>query len=200
MGSNPTAARTTFLEDSCGCHSRAKSFPWPHSMVFVKNLRGQCCLYFWRVEEQKKKRGSVAEWSKALDLGSSLSGGVGSNPTAASSGFNQGREALRVLEKSLKILWEHFSLAVLANNMPRTFPQPDRLFAKAGWLSPAPGAPSFLCGLLTTCIVADDLSQSCVDLFFQTHRRLVVTATQPQALTRLGLDLFYASRIRLQLF
>ena len=27
--------------------------------------------------------GSVAEWSKALDLGSSLSGGVGSNPTAA---------------------------------------------------------------------------------------------------------------------
>ena len=28
--------------------------------------------------------GSVAEWSKALDLGSSLSGGVGSNPTAVS--------------------------------------------------------------------------------------------------------------------
>ena len=28
--------------------------------------------------------GSVAEWSKALDLGSSLSGGVGSNPTAIS--------------------------------------------------------------------------------------------------------------------
>ena len=27
--------------------------------------------------------GSVAEWSKALDLGSSLLGGVGSNPTAA---------------------------------------------------------------------------------------------------------------------
>ena len=27
-------------------------------------------------------QGSVAEWSKALDLGSSLSGGVGSNPTA----------------------------------------------------------------------------------------------------------------------
>ena len=27
--------------------------------------------------------GSVAEWSKALDLGSSLSGGVGSNPTTA---------------------------------------------------------------------------------------------------------------------
>ena len=26
--------------------------------------------------------GNVAEWSKALDLGSSLSGGVGSNPTA----------------------------------------------------------------------------------------------------------------------
>ena len=27
--------------------------------------------------------GSVAEWSKALDLGSSLFGGVGSNPTTA---------------------------------------------------------------------------------------------------------------------
>ena len=26
--------------------------------------------------------GRVAEWSKALDLGSSLSGGVGSNPTS----------------------------------------------------------------------------------------------------------------------
>ena len=28
--------------------------------------------------------GSVAEWSKALDLGSSLYGGMGSNPTTAS--------------------------------------------------------------------------------------------------------------------
>ena len=27
--------------------------------------------------------GSVAEWSKALDLGSSLCGGVGANPTTA---------------------------------------------------------------------------------------------------------------------
>ena len=36
--------------------------------------------------------GSVAEWSKALDLGSSLCGGVGSNPTTASalsSSFNR---------------------------------------------------------------------------------------------------------------
>ena len=31
---------------------------------------------------QNFANGSVAEWSKALDLGSSLSGGVGSNPTA----------------------------------------------------------------------------------------------------------------------
>ena len=30
-----------------------------------------------------RKRGSVAEWSKALVLGTSLFGGVGSNPTAA---------------------------------------------------------------------------------------------------------------------
>ena len=29
------------------------------------------------------QRGSVAEWSKALVLGTSLLGGVGSNPTAA---------------------------------------------------------------------------------------------------------------------
>ncbi len=29
------------------------------------------------------RQGSVAEWSKALVLGTSLSGGVGSNPTAA---------------------------------------------------------------------------------------------------------------------
>ncbi|CAM4707823.1 unnamed protein product [Leuciscus chuanchicus] len=36
------------------------------------------------------RRGSVAEGSKALDLGSSLFGGVGSNPTAASSGFKEG--------------------------------------------------------------------------------------------------------------
>ena len=32
--------------------------------------------------------GSVAEWSKALDLGSSLYGGVGSNPTTASGFFS----------------------------------------------------------------------------------------------------------------
>ncbi len=173
---------------------RTRWFLWRISAASVASISGG-----WK--GKKKKRGSVAEWSKALDLGSSLSGGVGSNPSAASSGFHQGREALRVLEKSLKILWEHFSLAVLANNMPRTFPQPIACLLRQGdSLSPAPGAPSFLCGLLTTCIVADDLSQSCVDLFFQTHRRLVVTATQPQALTRLGLGLFYASRIRLQLF
>ncbi|CAM4707879.1 unnamed protein product [Leuciscus chuanchicus] len=36
------------------------------------------------------RRGSVAEGSKAMDLGSSLFGGVGSNPTAASSGFKEG--------------------------------------------------------------------------------------------------------------
>ena len=35
-------------------------------------------LYYCR----RRCNGSVAEWSKALDLGSSLSGGVGSNPTA----------------------------------------------------------------------------------------------------------------------
>ncbi len=45
-------------------------------------LRGWLCLYFWRVEGWNWARkgqahiGSVAEWSKALDLGSSLYGGV----------------------------------------------------------------------------------------------------------------------------
>ena len=36
----------------------------------------------WRWISENWGIGSVAEWSKALDLGSSLSGGVGSNPTA----------------------------------------------------------------------------------------------------------------------
>ena len=35
------------------------------------------------LEVNGERQGSVAEWSKALDLGSSLFGGVGSNPTAA---------------------------------------------------------------------------------------------------------------------
>ena len=37
------------------------------------------------------RRGSVAEGSKALDLGSSLFWGVGSNPTAASSDYKEGQ-------------------------------------------------------------------------------------------------------------
>ncbi len=36
--------------------------------------------------------GSVAEWSKALVFGTSLFGGVGSNPTSASKLFAQGKE------------------------------------------------------------------------------------------------------------
>ena len=35
------------------------------------------------LDGKKGKHGSVAEWSKALVLGTSLFGGVGSNPTAA---------------------------------------------------------------------------------------------------------------------
>ncbi len=89
-------------------------------------------------KDKKKKRvrwwgsGSVAEWSKVLDLGSSLSGGVGSNPTASSSGFNQGREALRVLEKSLKYCESTFPWQCLQNNMPRTFPQPIACLLRQG--------------------------------------------------------------------
>ena len=45
--------------------------------------------------ERDTYRGSVAEWSKALDLGSSLSGGVGSNPTAANCDFKQGPACTR---------------------------------------------------------------------------------------------------------
>jgi hypothetical protein len=37
----------------------------------------------WQSVGSLTLKGSVAEWSKALDLGSSLSGGVVSNPTAA---------------------------------------------------------------------------------------------------------------------
>ncbi len=146
-------------------------------MVFVKNLPRPVLPLFPRVEGQKKKRGSVAEWSKVLDLGSSLSGGVGSNPTASSSGFNQGWEALRVLEKSLKILWEHFSLAVLANNMPRTFPQPIACLLRQGDSAPAPGdRPSsvvyWLLVLLLMIWVNPVLicsSKLIVDLLWQQH-------------------------------
>ncbi len=154
---------------------------------------------------KKKNGGSVAEWSKALDLGSSLSGGVGSNPTAASSGFNQGREALRVLEKSLKIFWEHFSLAVLAFNMPRTFPQPIactfpqpiacllRQGDSVLLLGPRPSSVVYWLLVLLLMIWVNPVlicsSKLIVDLLWQQH-----------ALTRLGLGLAYASRIRLQLF
>ena len=40
-------------------------------------------LNFHEHEGQAQHLGSVAEWSKALVLGTSLFGGVGSNPTAA---------------------------------------------------------------------------------------------------------------------
>ena len=45
---------------------------------------------FWKTQEDQRTQswtlwGSVAEWCKALDLGSSLYGGVGSNPTTANS-------------------------------------------------------------------------------------------------------------------
>ena len=35
------------------------------------------------VQRESQENGSVAEWSKALVLGTSLFGGVGSNPIAA---------------------------------------------------------------------------------------------------------------------
>ena len=43
-----------------------------------------CVISFKYQNELQQPCGSVAEWSKALVLGTSLSGGVGSNPTAAS--------------------------------------------------------------------------------------------------------------------
>ncbi len=61
---------------------RTRWFLWRISAASVASISGG-----WK--SKKKKRGSVAEWSKALDLGSSLSGGVGSNPTAASSGLTK---------------------------------------------------------------------------------------------------------------
>ncbi len=168
---------------------RTRWFLWRISAASVASISGG-----WK---GKKKRGSVAECSKALDLGSSLSGGVGSNPTAASSGFNQGREALRVLEKTLKILWEHFSLAVLANNMPRTFPQPIACLLRQGdsvlLLGPRHSSVVYWLLVLLLMIWVNPVlicsSKLIVDLLWQQH-----------ALTRLGLGLAYASRIRLQLF
>ena len=44
---------------------------------FFGSAFGETCPHYHATS------GSVAEWSKALDLGSSLSGGVGSNPTTA---------------------------------------------------------------------------------------------------------------------
>ena len=44
-------------------------------------------LFLEKWAEKSHFCGSVAEGSKALDLGSSLSGGVGSYPTTASSAF-----------------------------------------------------------------------------------------------------------------
>ncbi|KAL1264051.1 hypothetical protein QQF64_004406 [Cirrhinus molitorella] len=92
VGSNPTAAKADVWKTLV-----AKQKTWTR---FAKKSHGYLYLYLWglkRAEKGPRSRqtwGSVAEWSKALDLGSSLFGGVGSNPTAASSDFNQGREAL----------------------------------------------------------------------------------------------------------
>ena len=52
----------------------------------------QITLLYWSGIESKTNAcfvmaGSVAEWSKALVLGTSLFGGVGSNPTAAKHWF-----------------------------------------------------------------------------------------------------------------
>lgn len=42
-----------------------------------------CSILFFPTRSSVADRGSMAQWSVALDLGSSLSGNVGSNPTAA---------------------------------------------------------------------------------------------------------------------
>ena len=75
----------------------ASSRSLPNSAAFA--FLGQThhrFLYFlkkWPENGPRKVplQGSVAEGSKALDLGSSLFGGVGSNPTAASSDFKEGQ-------------------------------------------------------------------------------------------------------------
>ena len=43
-----------------------------------------CSFFYVKLVLNSESNGSVAEWSKALVLGTSLLGGVGSNPTTAS--------------------------------------------------------------------------------------------------------------------
>ncbi len=177
MGSNPTAAKTGYWKTLVAAVPERRAFLgrtlwflWRISTASVASISGG-------LKGKKKKRGSVAEWSKTLDLGSSLSGGVGSNPTAASSGFHQGQEALHVLEKSLKILWEHFSLAVLANNMPRTFPQPIACLLRQGdsvlLLGPRPSSVVYWLLVLLLMIWVNPVlicsSKLIVDLLWQQH-------------------------------
>ena len=56
-----------------GLHTTPLTKPWLCTYYLLNDFF--TIMMFARI-------GSVAEWSKALDLGSSLSGGVGSNPTA----------------------------------------------------------------------------------------------------------------------
>ena len=71
MGSNPTAVKLYW-----GLEKTNISIIISLEAVF---------LYFGRL-----RQGSVAEWSKALVLGTSHFGGVGSNPTTIKEFFNAG--------------------------------------------------------------------------------------------------------------
>ncbi|KAK9965225.1 hypothetical protein ABG768_004325 [Culter alburnus] len=83
----------------------SRSLPWPHSTGFRASVKvhSRSFLYCCKTNGQNGAhkggprrepwQGSVAEGSKALDLGSSLFGGVGSNPTAVSCAFKEGQTA-----------------------------------------------------------------------------------------------------------
>ena len=57
-------------------------------------------------------QGSVAERSKALDLGSSLSGGVGSNPTTAKTFLSQSKVHLMLLSVPNAVLATNFTIII----------------------------------------------------------------------------------------
>ncbi len=158
---------------------RTRWFLWRISAASVASISGG-----WK--GKKKKRGSVAEWSKALDLGSSLSGGVGSIPPLPAVVLTKAGRPCVYSRKVWKYCESTFPCSA-CKQYASYFPQPDRLFAKARWLSPASWGtvlPLWFTDYLYCCWWFESILCWSV---LQTHRRLFVTATQPQALTRLGL-------------
>ena len=65
-----------------------------------------------KISTPVSSQGSVAERSKALDLGSSLSGGVGSNPTTAKPLLSQSKAHLMLLSVPNTVLATLFTIII----------------------------------------------------------------------------------------